>query len=64
MRRKKLKKISIDEAARTFRVLSKEEQRAIKGGTWYYIPQEDRLEFSGSGNDIKIHRNLCLSGSL
>ncbi len=33
MRRKKLKKLSFDELARTFKVLSKEEQRAIKGGT-------------------------------
>ena len=45
--------------------MSEEEQRAIKGGTWYYIPQEDRLEFSGSGNDIKIcmpDGNVPISG--
>lgn len=57
--------MSIDEAARTFRVLSEEEQRAQKGGAWYYILQEDRLEFSGNGNDIKIcmpDGNVPISG--
>lgn len=54
MRRKKLKKLLIDEAARTFRVLSKEEQRAIKGGEFYFSQNGDFLGMVGLNQEIRI----------
>ncbi len=57
MKKRKITRASLDELAKIMPTLTEKECRSVIGGAWYYYPNGDFKEETGSSDNIYVYEN-------